>query len=366
MDSSHAKLTCVMAKRAKLWQRERALTAYFTAVGDDSGSTSQSSFSVSENVPESCQEAETESKSGSECEPEDDCRDGESEDAPPDEREDLLLPTSRPVCNSFCCTSSEVYQPLDSDVLKKTERVYGTGNNKRTRRLLPTWYKSFPWLHFCCSTLRVYCHLCMLASELNIRIPKADTAFSTEGFCNWKKATVRFKEHELSHAHQVAIEAHVSRKRPINQLLERQLNQTQHNRRYSLLKQLSALRYLLRQGLAVRNDHAGGSNLTIMLQTVLDEDTWVQDKRYQSPEIVNELIEIMGHSLLRSMLANILHQKWFALLADETRDVSNREQLVLCIRWVSESYKIHEDVVGLIQLENTTAESIHKALKCSC
>ena len=259
----------------------------------------------------------------------------------------------------------EVYQPLDSEVLKKTERVYGTGSNTRTRRLLPIWYKSFPWLHFCCSTLRVYCHQCKLASELNIRIQKADTAFSTEGFCNWKKATVRFKQHELSHAHQVAVEAHISRKRPINQQLVKQLNKTQQNRRYSLLKQLSALRYLLRQGLAIRNDHAGGSNLTVMLQMVLDEDQWVQDKRYQSPEIVNELIEIMGHSLLRSILANILSQQWFALLADETRDISNREQLVLCIRWVSESYEIHEDVVGLIQLENTTAETIHKALKSS-
>ena len=60
----------------------------------------------------------------------------------------------------------------------------------------------------------------------NIRIQKADTAFSTEGFCNWKKATVRFKQHELSHAHQVAVEAHISRKRPINQQLVKQLNKT--------------------------------------------------------------------------------------------------------------------------------------------
>ena len=351
-----------MAKRARLHGRERALTAYFTTVGNDSASTSQTSPSLSDNLSESCfHDTEIYSEadeSDLECEPGDDC---ESEDTPPDERKDLLLPASKPVCNSFCCTSSEVYQPSCSDVLKKTERVYGTGNNRRTRRLLPIWYKNFPWLHFCCSTLRVYCHQCKLASELNIRIPKADTAFSTEGFCNWKKATVRFKEHELSHAHQVAVEAHVSQKRPINQQLERQLNQTQQSRRYSLLKQLSALRYLLRQGLAIRNDHPGGSNLTIMLQTVLDEDRWVQDKRYQSPEIVNEIIEIMGHSLLRSLLANIMRQKWFALLADETRDVSNREQLVLCIRWVSESYEIHEDVIGLIQLENTTSLSIHQA-----
>ena len=32
-----------------------------------------------------------------------------------------------PVCNSFCCTGSEIFQPTDSDVLKKTERMYGLG-----------------------------------------------------------------------------------------------------------------------------------------------------------------------------------------------------------------------------------------------
>ena len=91
----------------------------------------------------------------------------------------------------------------------------------------------------------------------------------------------------------------------------------------------------------------------------------MQDKRYQSPEIINELIEIMGHTVLRSILHNMFSQHWFALLADETRDVSNREQLVLGIRWVSDSYEINEDMVGLIQLNDTTAATIHKCLKDS-
>ena len=97
----------------------------------------------------------------------------------------------------------------------------------------------------------------------------------------------------------------------------------------------------------------------------MDEDKWVQENRYQSPEIINELIEIMGHSVLRSILSSMFSQRWFALLADETRDISNREQLVLCIRWVSDTYEINEDFVGLIQLSDTTAETIYKSLKCS-
>ena len=51
----------------------------------------------------------------------------------------------------------------------------------------------------------------------------------------------------------------------------------------------------------------------------------------------------MAHRVPCSLLGDMWPQLWF-LLADETRDVSNREQLVVCIRWVSESYK---DAVGM-------------------
>ena len=69
----------------------------------------------------------------------------------------------------------------------------------------------------------------------------------------------------MSYTHQVAVAAHVSRQKPINQQLEKQIPKTQPKRRHSFLKQLSALCYLLRQGLAIWNDHGSGSNLTVLL-----------------------------------------------------------------------------------------------------
>ena len=49
----------------------------------------------------------------------------------------------------------------------------------------------------------------------------------------------------------------------------------------------------------------------------------------------------------------------------QCRDISNREQLVLCLRWVSDHYEIFKDQIGLIQLDNTTAETIYSSLKDS-
>ena len=75
------------------------------------------------------------------------------------------------------------------------------------------------------------------------------------------------------------------------------------------------------------------------------------------------MIGIMAHSALRSLLAAINSSPWFTLMADEIRDTSNREQLVICLRWVCESYKSFEDMIGLVQLQNTIAESVYMSLK---
>ena len=193
---------------------------------------------------------------------------------------------------------------------------------------------------------------------------RADPAFSTIGFSNWKKAVDSFREHECSLAHKDALKFSFSTKsEPVSVQLQKEFNDIRSKRRSSFLKQLTCLQYLLRQGLALRNDHAGGSNLSVMMEQVLKEELWVKDKKYQSPEIINEIVEIMGHKVLRSLLSDILCQQWFSLMADETRDSSNREQLVICFRWVTETYEVSEDFIGLIQLENTTAETVYSSLK---
>ena len=267
------------------------------------------------------------------------------------------------VCDSSCCNGSKISQPTCGSLLKKTEKIYGTG---RKRSFLASWYKSFPWLHFCHSSLKVYCFYCKAACKAHITVMsnRADPSFTISGFSNWKNALSKFRDHEYSLAHRDAVAAYLaSKSSPVNIQLQRGLENDQLGHRKSLLNQITCLRYLLRQGLAVRNDHAGGSNLSVMLEQVLNEQEWLKEGRYQSPEIINEIIGIMGRNVLRSLLSDIQNQKFFSLMADETRDISNREQLVICLRWVSECYEVQEDLVSLAQLDNTSAETIYLTLK---
>ena len=90
---------------------------------------------------------------------------------------------------------------------------------------------------------------------------------------------------------------------------------------------------------------------------------WLQLNRYQSPQIVNELVSMMGQDVLRGILKKIRQAEYFGVMADETRDISNKEQLVICCRWVDESYNIHEDPLGLFQISSCTADSIVAHIK---
>ena len=124
---------------------------------------------------------------------------------------------------------------------------------------------------------------------------RADPSFTISGFSNWKNALLKFRDHEYSLAHRDAVAAYLaSKSSPVNIQLQRGLENDQLGHRKS------CLRYLLRQGLAVRNDHAGGSNLSVMLEQVLNDQEWLKEGRYQSPEIINEIIGIMGRNVLCS------------------------------------------------------------------
>lgn len=103
------------------------------------------------------------------------------------------------------------------------------------------------------------------------------------------------------------------------------------------LIQLSSLRYLLRQGLAIRGHEEEEGNLSQLMKVRAEDHDgmkkWLKTSVYQSPEVINELICSMGQQVLRCVLKKVKECKWFAIIGDETRDLTNTEQLSISIRW---------------------------------
>ena len=51
-------------------------------------------------------------------------------------------------------------------------------------------------------------------------------------------------------------------------------------------------------------------------------------------------------------------RRFFTIMADETADVSNKEQLVICIRWVDDCFVIQEDLIGMHPSKRTNADQV--------
>ena len=245
-----------------------------------------------------------------------------------------------------------------------------SGKKNEFRSFKANWYESFPWLSVCLSIGKVFCHICRTCNTQGLtKLGKnAENAFIVDGFGNWKKAVQKFQEHMESDSHRSCIEQqNCLKQKPVNVQLEDKLEEHQRENYDMLLKQLSSIKMLLRQGLALRGHDDGEGNL---IQTLLlrSEDVpglkkWIECKRYTSPEIVNEQVTIMGQEVLRKLLLKIHEAKYYAILADEARDISNMEQLTMCIRWVDKRYEVHEDCIGLIQVPNITSAILTAAIK---
>ena len=73
----------------------------------------------------------------------------------------------------------------------------------------------------------------------------------------------------------------------------------------------------------------------------------------------------MALGMMRQISANIQNATFFTIMADETADVSNKEQLAICIRRVDDCFVIHEDFIGIGMhpLERTNADQVVSILK---
>ena len=56
---------------------------------------------------------------------------------------------------------------------------------------------------------------------------------------------------------------------------------------------------------------------------------------YCSPQIQNDIIDAIGLSIRRRIVADVNSAKYFSVLADETRDVSGTDQMTICLRYVT-------------------------------
>ena len=71
----------------------------------------------------------------------------------------------------------------------------------------------------------------------------------------------------------------------------------------------------------------------------------------------------MSLNILREISKNIQNSVYYTIMADEETDSSNKEQFLVCLRWVDHDLVTHEELVGLYAVDNITSETLVNSLK---
>ena len=103
---------------------------------------------------------------------------------------------------------------------------------------------------------------------------------------------------------------------------------------------MTNIRYLARQAFPFRGERKteGKSNFHQLLKQRAQENSeiieWLRkrDDKYTLPETQSEMLEAMALGMMRHISANNENAKFFTIMADETADVCNQEQLLVCIK----------------------------------
>ena len=71
----------------------------------------------------------------------------------------------------------------------------------------------------------------------------------------------------------------------------------------------------------------------------------------------------MAVSTLRNIAAKLSNSVFFTLMDDEVTDVSNKEQVAVCLRSTDENFDVHEHFIGLHVVESIQADVLISVLK---
>ena len=162
-----------------------------------------------------------------------------------------------------------------------------------------------------------------------------------------------FKSHEVSACHPEAVEVTLPATcEQTGEQLSTQFAEENKSHRKMLIKILSCLQLLARQGLAIRGDGDECDANFIQLFKFLGQDDvksineWLKKKmdKYTSHDIQNELLKIKSHYVLRG-IAEQLQNSFLTVMID----VKNQEQVLIIFRMVDNDLSvIRKSLLGCI------------------
>jgi hypothetical protein len=262
-------------------------------------------------------------------------------------------------------------QPFNHDFPRKE---FG----KTMRRFNPAWFKEYKWLEYSILKDAAYCLYCYLFKP-DIGKQAGGDSFVTEGFSNWKKKE-KIEGHVGAHnsAHNQArrkCEALLNHKQSIITFFDKQSDQQKIIYKTRLNASVDCVRFLQQQGLAFRghDESKGSSNQGNFLELLRflakhneEIDKVVLENAPENHQMIagaiqKDIANAAASKTLDAILKD-LGESSFAILVDESRDISVKEQLAIVLRYVDKRGHVIERFLGIAHVSNTTAAELKKTI----
>ncbi|XP_028415016.1 zinc finger MYM-type protein 1-like [Dendronephthya gigantea] len=253
------------------------------------------------------------------------------------------------------------------------------------RRFTLEWFKKFPWLEYSVCEDKVYCFTCR---HFSMVAKNTSRPFVTEGFCQWKKCTGESQQNNrlLKHKNsQLPVDSTTGKaymeSKLANQTVTSLLNEghnklVERNRNYLKIiadtLRLTAVQNIAQQGHRESNtddDNNNKGNFLEILSFMKNYSEILKDRLESGPQnakythhtLQDAILEILSDIIL-DVTKEIQEAEYFALLVDETINLSKQEQFTFVLRYVFE-YEVHEEFLGFRNAKELTAESLSDAIQ---
>jgi len=86
--------------------------------------------------------------------------------------------------------------------------------------------------------------------------------------------------------------------------------------------------------------------------------------KYTSHDMQNDMLKAMGQMVLRKITYKLHNAMSFTIMADETTDGSNKEQVVIVLRYVDDNdFSVHKEFIGLYSMPSIESNTLVSILR---
>ena len=244
------------------------------------------------------------------------------------------------------------------------------------------WFKTYPWLEYSKKLDAVFCFACRHFARAQSG-KTFDPAFTSAGFSNWKKAKEANKglgAHADADTHTNAMvswtdyQSMKSADTSITQMVSKAHQKTVEENRHYVKTMADILLFTAMQDTAQRgHDESKTSlnqgNFVELLKLIGKHDPVIarkavelpQNAKYTSPQIQNEVLQILADMVRKEILEEVKEAGEFSLMADETKDVAKTEQISFVLRYFYKG-SVHESFLTYKAAESLNAEGLSKTI----